>query len=165
MIKWVLGITIAVVFAVSMMILPASGDGHLVILDSTVYQTGGTVNAIIVVSALIPTSGNFGYAFPLIDGDCLLVAATHGGIGDDSSRQNPKDLDVMHTHIVCLEIVDEAVCPSETAIASATKNEVGRATVSANFLVLSNIPVGITNLPLSFTLSSGTDSAICVNVV
>jgi len=160
----ILGISIAAIFAVSMMLLPVSAGGHLAITGSTVYQTG-TGNAIIAVVAPIPTDGSlgsFGFAFPLTDGSgCLLAAATHGAIGDDSSAQNPNNLDVMHTHIVCLTAVAPAVCASELAIASATKNEVGKATVSDNFLVLSEIPVGIANAPLSFPLSAPA-GAICV---
>ena len=159
-----LGITLAAVFVVSMMMLPASAGGHLAMIGSTVYQTG-TGNAVIAVMLPIPTDGSlgsFGFAFPLTDGSgCLLAAATHGAIGDDSSRQNPNNLDVMHTHIVCLGAVPAATCSSLTAITSATKNEVGKATVSDNFLILSEIPVGIANAPLSFPLSAPA-GAICV---
>lgn len=103
--KTILAASLAVVFVVSMMILPVAASGHLTITDSTVYKTGGTLNAIITTSADIPVDGStdFGYAFPIDDGSGrLLAAATQGGIGKDSSGQG-KDINAMHTNIVTLQ--------------------------------------------------------------
>ena len=118
--KILLGATLAAVFVVSMIMVPAFAVGHLS-LDATNLATvivGNSLKANIATTGTIPLDGTsaFGYAI-LTTGsgspatNNVLVLVTHLPAFDDSSFEDP--VDGFHTHV--LDLIDPtASCAGAT---------------------------------------------------
>jgi len=95
-------VTVATVFAISMMLTPALGGGHLFLDKANVKVNNGELDVKIKATANIPQDGQsaFGYAV-LTDGtNKVLVLVTHLPAFDDSAFDQPPD--GFHTHVLNL---------------------------------------------------------------
>jgi len=100
--KTILGLSLAAVFAVSMMMLPAYAGGHAVVISATAAEKGGSLKLSITTGADIPRFPDalansvlvFGYAWADLDTGDVVLATIHPTIGRDS-HQNP---DAWHPH-------------------------------------------------------------------
>ena len=129
-----LGATLAAVFAVSMIMLPAFAVGHLTLdpANTAAIVVGNSLKVKITTTGTIPVDGTsaFGYAV-LTSGsgspnsNNVLVLVTHLPAFDDSSFENP--VSGFHTHVLDLKgptgacggatfEVDFATSPSNTGI-------------------------------------------------
>jgi len=164
-----LGTTLAVVFAV-FMIVPAFAGGHLNIVQAE-YEDD---EAEIKTMADIPTDGtggDFGYGFFTTDGKVVAIT-THGGIGDDSKKQKSDTDPRFHSHLV--ELTDE---PDECedgegffAITSASFKDIADFEVEDNEVEIEDIKKKAGKLNgdvVSFKLSTAgedEDLEVCVEV-
>jgi len=100
--KIILGISLAAVFAVSMVMLPAYAGGHAVVISATAAEKGGSLKLSVTTGADIPRFPDglansvlvFGYAWADLDTGDVVLATIHPTIGRDS-HQNP---DAWHPH-------------------------------------------------------------------
>lgn len=162
----ILAITSIAFVAVIMGMAPAFAAGHVNLQKVEVKNTGKQLE--IEVLATIPQTGGAGaFGFGAFGTKAILAITTHGGIGPDSETQTSAADPVFHTHALQLKTVAAATCISETAVASASFEEVGDLEVNGNTVEVKNISkskIGkLTGTVVSFTLSvSGGD--ICVTV-
>jgi len=168
--KTILGISLAAVFAVSML-GSSYASGHLTGFDISVENNGKSQSVHIDLAAPIPElpAGNFGWALATDKG--FLVITSHP-VAVDSNAQPPDE--ELHTHFLTAGETDD--CTSEITPTFATKNEVGRLSISddAESIWVKNVPRGLAGdldgTGFGFTLSfedlneDGTDS-LCVNPV
>ena len=157
--KTILGLSLAAVFAVSML-GSVYASGHLTGFDISVENKGKSQSVHIDLAAPIPElpAGNFGWALPTTDknGDPkgFLVIASHPDAVD--SNVQPPD-EVMHTHFLTAGDTDD--CTSGTTPTFASKNHVGKLSISEDRLSIwvTNIPRGsagdLTGTGFGFTLS------------
>ena len=100
--KTILGLSLAAVFAVSMMMLPAYAGGHAVVTSATADEKGGSLKLSVTTGGDISRSPDglassalvFGYAWVDLDTGNVVLATIHPEIGRDSN-QNP---DAWHPH-------------------------------------------------------------------
>jgi len=100
--KTILGISLAAVFAVSMMMLPAYAGGHAVVTSATADEKGGSLKLSVTTGgdisrfpdALASSALVFGYAWVDLDTGDVVLATIHPNAGRDSN-QNP---DAWHPH-------------------------------------------------------------------
>ena len=106
----ILGITLAAVFAFSMILVPAFAGGHIIIESSEMikYVKKGEIDLSIKVTAKIPKdeTGLFGWA--LLGWTKTLVLVTHVPAFDDSDFDNKGG--AFHTHV--LSLTDVTDCTS-----------------------------------------------------
>jgi len=149
-----LGTTLAVVFAV-FMIVPALAGGHVFIDEAEVDDNEVEIEA----TADIPTDGtggDFGYGAFTTDGD-VVVVTSHAGIGDDSVTQEADDDPAFHTHLVELtDTPDE--CPSGDdlfAIADipSMEAEIADFEIDEDEVEIFNIDEELSGVVVSFVLS------------
>jgi len=165
--KTIPGISLGAVFVVSMMMMPAFAGGHVILEEVKVNTNGKQLE--IEVAGPIPQDGSLGaFGFGAFGTKAILAITTHGGVGPDSEAQTNQADPVFHTHALQLKTVSAATCGSETAVASASFNEVGDLEVTEDTVEVKNISkseIGkLTGTVVSFLLSvSGED--ICVNVI
>jgi len=101
--KAILGASIGMIFALSMIMAPAFASGHLTITDNDAETTGNVSKVRITTAANIPQDGSAGaFGYGAIGTNAILVVTTHGGVGPDSEAQNGQSDPVMHTHVVTL---------------------------------------------------------------
>ncbi len=163
--KTILGISLAAVFAVSML-GSAYAVGHLVIDGIDVEKSGRngvnqSVHIDVGATVPAPTGADYGWAVGTLNGG-FLVITSHPTIGDDSNAQPP--LDAYHTHFLTAE-VSGPNCGTDNHATFATKNEVGRLSIMDDMIWVKNVPRGLagdlTETGFSFTLStSGGDLCI-----
>jgi len=165
--KTILGVSIATVFALSMMVLPISAsDGSF--LDIIKAQASGNgKNAHIKTAATIPTDGNsglFGYGIPAANG--VLGITSHGGVLDSDAQSGLSD-PIFHSHLVTAA-TDAGICPGGVKVTSITFGEVGDVSVHNKMIAVKNIDtnaVGALNPSgaFSFTIGFGTDAtSVCL---
>ena len=110
----ILGVTLAAVFALSMIMLPAYAGGHLAIVSSEMikYQKKGEIDLHIQVTAKIPKdeTGLFGWA--LLGWTKTLVLVTHVPAFDDTTFDNKGG--AFHPHV--LSLIASGVCASTLEI-------------------------------------------------
>jgi len=98
----ILGVSLAAVFALSMIMLPVYAGGHLAIQQAEMikHPKKGVINLNIQVGAKIPTdsTGLFGWA--LLGWEKTLVDVTHVPAFDDSDFDDKKG--GFHTHVLSL---------------------------------------------------------------
>ena len=165
--KTILGLSLAAVFAVSML-GSAYAVGHLNITDISVEKSGrnGVNQSVhIDVAATVPAPTGADYGWAVITSNGFLVITTHPNIGDDSTAQPP--LDEYHTHFLTAE-VSGPNCGTSPHATFATINEVGRLSIVDDMIWVKNVPRGLagdlTGTGFSFMLStSGGD--LCINGV
>jgi hypothetical protein len=173
-------ISLMTAFAVTLMmsqtafagISPPSIPDYLVIDDISVIKGDnppkGTWEIHIELAGPIPeevsASDNFGWA--VIGTKGAVVGAIHP-VADDSVAQPP--LDEPHTHKVIPEETED--CDSGVAIGSASKNQVGKMTISEDRtkVWITHIPKGLVGdldeeTAFAFTLSLENDR-VCINPV
>jgi len=100
--KTILGLSLAAVFAVSMMMLPAYAGGHNVVLSATADEKDGSLKLSVTTGgdisrfpdALASSALVFGYAWADLDTGDVVLATIHPNAGRDSN-QNP---DAWHPH-------------------------------------------------------------------
>jgi len=100
--KTILGLSLAAVFAVSMMMLPAYAGGHNVVTSATADEKDGSLKLSVTTGgdisrfpdALASSALVFGYAWADLDTGDVVLATIHPNIGRDSN-QNP---DAWHPH-------------------------------------------------------------------
>ena len=100
--KTILGISLAAVFAVSMIMLPAYAGGHAVVTSATAEEKGGSLKLTVTAGAdisrfpdaLANSALVFGYAWVDLDTGDVVLATIHPNAGRDSN-QNP---DAWHPH-------------------------------------------------------------------
>jgi len=83
--KTILGLSLAAVFAVSML-GSAYAAGHLAVIDTTISGTDVWITTSFTVHSGAPNA--YGYAVPLDNGG-FLVVATHPGADDSDRQKNP----------------------------------------------------------------------------
>jgi len=130
--RTILGISLAAVFALSMIMMPVYAGGHLGIdkAKMTVHQKKGEIDLKVKVGAKIPKdeSGAFGWA--LLGWNSVLVLVTHVPAFDDSIFDDKKG--AFHTHVLNLLPVSTSFCPEAEVDLDATitdpgyKNKVGK---------------------------------------
>ncbi len=173
----ILGISLAAIFAVSML-GSAYANGHLGIESYTIVNKGKSQSVHIELGAAIPDlpAGNFGWAVPTSN-DGFLVIASHP-VADDSTAQPPNvesPSEKMHTHFLTAGSTND--CASGITPTFATKNEVGRLSINDDreTIWVKNVPRGLAGDLLAtgafgFTLTiedvngDSTDS-LCINPV
>jgi len=174
--KTIMGISLATVFAVSM-IAPAYAGvaGYFLIEDVVVEHSGNNgVNQSVHIDlggdvpALPADPENFGWAVVTDKG--FLVIASHP-VATDSTAQPPEE--EMHTHFLTADLNSDD-CNSGAHATFATKNEVGRLSIMGDEIWVKNVPRGLAGdlqeSAFSFTLTfedlntDGTDS-LCINPV
>ena len=161
-----LGATLAAVFAVSMMMVPAFAGGHLV-LDKVEVKDNVKQSLEINAGANIPQDGSVGaFGYGAFGTKAVLAITTHGGVGPDSETQTGTADPVFHTHAV--QLTTTTPCASGLAVASASFKEVGDLEVSGDTVEVKNISNGkigtLTGTVVSFTLTVESGD-ICVNVI
>ena len=159
--KLLLGTSIATMFAVSMLGM-AFAAGHDV-LSSYSIAGNGAKTVTFTASANVPTDGSGGnFGFGIFAEKGVVVATSHP-VAIDSVAQPP--LEAFHSHLVQLE-TPTADCTSDIAVASLTKHEVGKVSVSGDKITIKNVPPGqsgdLTGPAVSFTLSIE-NGRVCVN--
>ena len=160
--KTIFGMSIVTIFAVSMLGM-AFAAGHDV-LSSYAITGKGAKTVTFTASANVPTDGtggNFGFG---IFADKGVVVATSHPVAIDSVAQPP--VEAFHSHLVQLESPTED-CESEIAVASLTKHEIGKVSVSGDTVTIKNVPPGqsgdLTGPAVGFTLSLE-NGRVCVNL-
>ncbi len=167
--KTIIGISLAAVFAVSML-GSAYAVGHLIFddVDGIIVEKSGrngvnqSVHITVSAGEPSPAGGNYGWAVGPTSNGGFLVITSHPGIGDDSTAQPP--LDEYHTHYLTAE-VSGPNCGTDNHATFATTNEVGRLSLMGDEIWVKNVPRGLVgDLPetgFSFTLAtSGGDLCI-----
>ena len=165
--KTILGLSLAAVFAVSILGSAYAGN-HLVFGANgiTVENTGKSqsVEIEIAVNVPSPTGFDYGWAVDSSNGGFVIVT-THPNIGDDSIAQPP--LDAYHTHFLTAE-VSGPNCGTSPHATSATKNEVGRLSITGDTISVKNVPRGLAGdlaeTGFSFKLAV-TGGDLCINIV
>ncbi len=112
--RTILGVTLAAVFTLSMIMLPAYAGGHLAIVSTEMikYEKKGEIDLHIQVTAKIPKdeTGLFGWA--LLGWTKTLVLVTHVPAFDDSEFDNKGG--AFHPHV--LSLIASGVCASTLEI-------------------------------------------------
>ena len=137
----ILAISLAAVFALSMVALPlAEAAGHLVLDKSKI-----DMNSDVIKKAEIKTAGTipeintapsfFGYA--VITDGVLVAATTHDGFYDSETQDMDAPDGIWHTHMV--KATDETECASGLAVAKISFEENGKVKVSKNKIKFSDI--------------------------
>ena len=174
--KTILGLSLAAVFAVSMLGSAYAG-GHFGFDNVVIEQKGkaGALSVHIDTAGTIPPdpTSDFGWAVPTGNPGEFLVIATHEGVGDDSTGQGPDNssgpntLDAYHTHF--LTAATTGPCDPSPHATSATNNEVGRLKIVDDKIWVTNIPRGfIDTLSASGTFSFTLDvrgGDLCIDIV
>jgi len=146
------GTVLAVVFALSMIMVPAFAGGHVFFKDVELTKNGNHLE--ISVNAKIPqdgSGGNFGYA--AFGSKAALAITSHGPLGNDSKAQKFAGDPVFHTH--ALQVT--AGCTTGVEVVSASFNEVAKIIVDDDTVVVKGISgkIGkLTGTVDSFFLSS-----------
>ena len=160
--KTILSLSIATIFAVSMLGM-AFAAGHDVLSSYPTIAGKGAKTVTFTAMANVPTDGtggNFGFGIFAEKG---VVVATSHPVAIYSVAQPP--LEAFHSHLVQLD-TPTADCASGIAVASLTKHEVGKVSVSGDKVTIKNIPPGqsgdLTGPAVSFTLSIE-NGRVCVN--
>ena len=159
--KTILSLATATIFSVSMLGI-AFASGHDV-LSSYSVTGNGAKTVTFTASANVPTDGSGGnFGFGVFAEKGVVVAVSHP-VAIDSVAQPP--VEAFHSHLVQLE-TPTADCTSSIAVASLTKHEVGKVSVSGNQVTIKNVPPGqsgdLTGQAVSFTLSLE-NGRVCVN--
>jgi len=118
----ILGISLAAVFAISMIMLPAYAGGHAVVTSATAEQKGGSLKLSVTAGADIPRFPDalansvlvFGYAWADLDTGDVVLATIHPTIGRDS-HQNP---DAWHPHPGVLGLGEDQGSSSDFCVLS-----------------------------------------------
>jgi len=139
--KTILAISLAAVFALSMVALPlAEAAGHLVLVKSKIDMNSDAIKkAEIKTAGTIPKINTapsfFGY-FLVTDG-VFVAATTHDGF-HDSETQDPDAPDgIWHTHMV--KATDVTGCPGGLAVDKISFEENGKVKVSKDKIKFSDI--------------------------
>ena len=163
----ILGVSLAAVFALSMIMLPVYAGGHLAIQQAEMikHPKKGEINLNIQVGAKIPTdsTGLFGWA--LLGWEKTLVDVTHVPAFDDSVFEKKGGF---HTHVLTLS--DDTDCDSglkidvgEDITDPGYKNNVGGVDIS-----IRNVPLADLGAPTGAPMVTGffitaEDEDLCVN--
>ena len=169
MTKWVLGIALAVVFTLSIIMLPAFAGGHLVIESSEMIKhlQRGEIDLKIKVTADIPLdeSGLFGWA--LLGWEKVLVVVTHVPAFDDSEFDDGKG--AFHPHV--LSLISSGVCDSEIEIDTSAaitdpghKNKVRNDNIKIQKVPLADLGSRTGDIVVAAFFITAEDSSLCVNV-
>jgi len=159
------GTVLAVVFALSMIMVPVFAAGH-VNLQEVKVKTNGKQLEIEVVGPITPTGGPGAFGFGAFGTKAILAITTHGGVGPDSEAQAGGTGAVFHTH--ALQLKTTTPCTTGLAVASASFEEVGDLEVTGTTVEVKNISknkIGkLTGTVVSFLLSVDAGGDICVDV-
>ena len=166
----ILGISLAAIFAVSMIMAPVYAAGHLAIESAEMKKslTKGEIDLAIKVGAKIPRdeTGLFGWA--LLGWEKTLVLVTHVPAFDDSEFDDKKG--AFHTHV--LTLTDETECPSGLKIDTGEpitdpgyKNKVGSNNIKIKKAALADLgaPTGPPMVTGFFISGDGEAGALCIN--
>ena len=158
--KTIFGLSIAAIFAISMVGM-AFASGHDM-LSSYSISGNGAKTVTFTATANVPTDGTGGnFGFGIVAEKGVVVAVSHP-VAIDSVAQPP--LEAFHSHLVQLEGTTD--CSNQLAVASLTKHEVGKVSVSGSQVKIKNVPPGqsgdLTGPAVSFTLSLE-NGRVCVN--
>ena len=159
------GTSLAAVFVLSMIIVPAFAGGH-VNLQTVEVKDKGKQSVEFDVLGPLPQDGSLGaFGFGAIGTGAILAITTHGGVGPDSETQTNQADPVFHTH--ALQLKTTTPCATDLAVASASFKEVGDLEVTGVTVEVKNIKsVGkLTGTVVSFTLSVDAGGDICVNII
>ncbi len=171
----ILGVTLAAVFAVSMIMVPVFAGGHLIIESSEMkkFVKKGEIDLAIKVTAKIPKdeTGLFGWA--LLGWDKVLVLVTHVPAFDDSDFDDKKG--AFHTHV--LSLIPSGVCGSGTEIDTVAaitdpgyKNKVGNDNIKIKKVALADLGARLIGDPIvvaAFFITAEPElapTALCINV-
>ncbi len=165
----ILGVSLAAVFALSMIMLPVYAGGHLAIEQAKMikHPKKGEINLNIQVGAKIPTdsSGLFGWA--LLGWEKTLVDVTHVPAFDDSDFEKKGGF---HTHV--LTLTDDTDCTSGLKIDTdkditdpGYKNNVGGVDISIRNVPLADLgaKTGAPMVTGFFINDAGESGSLCIN--
>lgn len=173
--KTILGISLAAVFAVSMIMLPIAIAqlSFLDIVEAEIEVDDGEFEMEVEMAAdFLSGAPDTPYGIVALTSDFqdMPGTTTHGGVGPDSETQQGGTGAVEHNHIV--DATMDADCASGVKVTSASFDDPGDLEVDDEEIEVENIPMSrvgdLTGVVLSFTLSfddendDGIDS-LCVN--
>lgn len=143
--KIVVGISLAAVFAFSMMMTPAFAGAHLVLVSAEAKTVKGESKVEVTTMGDFELGpGAFGLGAIGKSGKVIAVT-THGGVGPDSEAQAGGTGAVFHTHVVTGKFVAACIAagnPTGFAIASASFKEVGDLELDGSDIEIKNIRGG-----------------------
>ncbi len=161
------GVSLATVFALSMIMLPVYAGGHLVIESSEMIKhlKRGEIDLKVKVTADIPLdeSGLFGWA--LLGWENVLVVVTHVPAFDDSEFDDGKG--AFHTHM--LSLISSGVCDSKIEIGAVLsdpghKNKVRDDNIKIQKVPLADLGMRTGDIVVAAFFITAEDSSLCVNV-
>jgi len=146
--KTILGLSLAAVFAVSM-IGTAYAAGHLAVTD-TVFDDGDVwITTSFTVHSGAPNA--YGYAVPLDNGG-FLVVATHPGADDSDRQKNPRH-PVFHVHY--LEAAGATDCTDSTLQATHASDPDAKLKIKNNMIHVTDIDLSDTDKGPIGSLATG----------
>jgi len=169
----ILGASLAMVFTLSMIMVPAFSGGHLAITETEVEVDDGELEAEIEVTADIPTDGSlglFGYGIitDLATFNNVLAITTHAGAFDHSSQSSASD-PIFHAHILdlapagtfgaCSALTFDAVVDFASSLAAPVNN------IDAQYEVeVDDEEIEIEDVPISDLADSSVDAIVAFTI-
>ena len=157
--KAILGISLAAVFAVSMMMVPSFANTHGFAVEKAVAEKDGGNYDLAFVLDGEPPAAFWGVAIPTSKG--FVGVTEHEPIPDSAGQPG------LHTHFVTAA-PDAAECPDGVKITFASFEEVGEPELIGNAIIVEDVPSSVgalnTDGAFSFALSLSTSgNAVCIN--